>query len=297
MPERAPDISVVVLSLNEGEMLRATVDALHATLPESAEIVVVDDGSSDGSADFLSPEYLRGSRRPLRLFRTRKLGVAAGRNFGAAQARGDVLVFSDAHVIPPAGWWQPLAEVLKDPAVGAVGPGICDYANPERRGFGMRLIDSSLDSEWLCPEFDDVAPVPLLPGGFWATRRDVMEATGLLDGGMLRWGSEDFEFSLRLWMSGYELRVAPEIEVAHRFRKKSGYRVQHRWPRHNQLRSAYVHFSDERFERVKERLREMDGFEPGYELFRNSSVEERRAEVRARRVRDDDWYFGRFGDI
>lgn len=291
-----PAISVVVLTLNEGEMLRKTVQALDATLPEGAEILVVDDGSTDGSPDFLNHASPENECRK-RLFRTDHLGVARGRNFGGRRAQGEIIVFSDAHVEPPPGWWEPLLEVLKDPAVGAAGPGITDFADPDRRGFGMRFLDASLDAEWLCPEYDDVIPVPLLPGGFWAIRRDVFETTGGFDEGMLRWGSEDFEFSLRLWMLGYELRVAPEVEVAHLFRDAGNYVVESRWARHNQLRTAYLHFSDERFERVRHSLAELDDFEAGYQLFLQSSAPERRAELRAARVRDDDWYFQKFGSI
>ncbi len=292
MAEANLEISVVVLTLNEGEMLRRTVSALDGTLPEAAEIVVVDDGSTDSSTDFL-----KGAAGRIRLVHTSHLGVARGRNFGARSSRGRVIVFSDAHVDTPPGWWQPLVDVLQDSVVGAAGPGITDYFDRERRGFGMRLINTGLNAEWLCPEFDDVTPVPLLPGGFWAIRREVFERTGGLDEGMLCWGSEDFEFSLRLWMMGYELRVAPEVEVAHLFRHDSPYDTESRWIRHNQLRTAYLHFSDERFERVKASIRPLPGYAEGYALFAGSSAPERRSHVRARRVHDDDWYFQEFGAI
>lgn len=290
-----PEISVVVLTLNEGVMLRKTVSALDATLPENAEIIVVDDGSTDGSTDFLQNGSGGGGR--VLLERTDHLGVARGRNFGGRKARGNLIVFSDAHVEPPPGWWRPLAEALKDPEAGAVGPGITDFADPDRRGFGMRYLDASLDSEWLCPEFDDVLPVPLLPGGFWAIRREVFERTGGLDEGMMRFGSEDFEFSLRLWMLGYELRAVPEVEVAHLFRDARDSVVENRWALHNQLRTAYLHFSDERFARVRKALSEVEGFQAGLRLFKRSDAPSRRALIRAARVRDDGWYFARFGSI
>jgi glycosyltransferase involved in cell wall biosynthesis len=51
--QMAETISAVVVALNEGEMLQRTVENLFATLPRTSEIIVVDDGSADGSTAFL----------------------------------------------------------------------------------------------------------------------------------------------------------------------------------------------------------------------------------------------------
>ena len=51
-----PGISVIVPSLNEGELLRRTINSLRSGLPENGEIIVVDDGSTDGGADFWTGE-------------------------------------------------------------------------------------------------------------------------------------------------------------------------------------------------------------------------------------------------
>src|SRR5262249_37545761 len=61
-PASEPAISVVVTTHNELRHLRATVSGLRSTLPESAEIVVVDDQSTDGSTDFLDPPPAPGIR-------------------------------------------------------------------------------------------------------------------------------------------------------------------------------------------------------------------------------------------
>jgi GT2 family glycosyltransferase len=287
-----PAVSVIVLTLNEGEHLRRTIESIEATMTGSFEIVVIDDGSEDGSADFLN-----GGNSRVRLLRTDNLGVANGRNFGARCARGQLLVFSDAHIETPPGWWEPMAEVLKDLSVGAVGPGLTDTVERTRRGYGMRFTGPGLTAEWLYPESLDVFSVPLLPGGFWAIRRETFERVGGLDNGMVRWGSEDFELSLRLCLLGYDLRVVPEVEVAHLFRSSGPYSVDHECVIHNQLRMAYVHFNDERFERVRSTLRESPAFEPAWALLQRNGARERRDDLRARRVRDDEWYFQSFGAL
>src|SRR5215217_324971 len=120
------DLSVVVPSHNEGGNLRDTVHALLATLPSSGEVIVVDDASDDGSADFITSNY--GGVRLLRL--PERLGASAARNAGAAISSADVFVFSDAHVTPPMGWADVLLSALARPGVGAVAPVISVAGRP-----------------------------------------------------------------------------------------------------------------------------------------------------------------------
>src|SRR5436305_10100004 len=91
-----PRVSVVVVSRNEGAELEATVTNLLDTLPAPhRELIVVDDGSDDGSTDFLDalPEVI--------VLRSDGIGVARARNHGGFKASGDVIVFSDAHMRMP----------------------------------------------------------------------------------------------------------------------------------------------------------------------------------------------------
>ena len=216
-------LSVVVISLNEGESLRRTVDNLRDTLPPQSEIIVVDDGSTDGSVGFLSDGYpgvtlLRPEER---------LGVARARNFGAQHATGDVLVFSDAHVRTPEGWSAPLLELLARPNVGAVAPaiGMMQPEGPGSTGYGQKWCDASLAVGWLSQQSGTPYPVPLLCGCFLALRRDVFAEIGGFDSGMVVWGAEDSELSIRLWTFGYECWVAPEVDVQHAFRARFPYEI------------------------------------------------------------------------
>src|SRR5580698_2720921 len=96
------NISVVVISRNEGMELKHTVENLDATLPAGSDIVVVDDGSTDGSAALVAKR-----RGRVRLYRVENYGVARARNLGAKQSRGDVIVYADAHLRLKPGWWRP----------------------------------------------------------------------------------------------------------------------------------------------------------------------------------------------
>ncbi len=282
-----PDISVVIVSLNE-PLLRATVENLRATLPVSSEIIVVDDGSTDASTDSLP------SGGPVRLVRTKDLGVSKARNLGARVSRGRNLVFADAHVTAERGGWSPLLELLADPSVGAASATITDMVRSECAGIGLRLTGPDLAVEWICPEGTAPREVPLLAGCFWAMRRDVFERIGGFDEGMIRWGCEDTELSIRLWLMGYRVLSAPQVEVRHLFREEIPYPLEWSWIQHNKLRLSFLHFSDDRRRRVLGALRTAEGFDAGMALLAQGDVSARRAEFGARRIHPDQWFFEKF---
>jgi prepilin-type processing-associated H-X9-DG protein len=275
--------------LNEGGHLEGTVRQFQATAPENCEIVVVDDGSTDGCSDFLG-------RTPGRVtcIRTERQGAARARNLGARHSNGKVILFADGHVDPTGSWWRPLLAALERSSVGAVAPAISVQGQPASRGYGFKLRDVDLKGEWL-PRFG-TAPyaVAMLPGAFLAMRRDVFEVTGGFDDGLLRFGFNDAELSLRLWLLGYELLVVPQVVVPHHFREATPYKTD--WPQfgHNLLRTAFVHFNHERVARVIANAQRRGGLAAAMALTCNSDIETRRASLMEKRVRDDDWFFNTF---
>ena len=287
-----PRISVVIIARNEAGWLPETIDSFRSTLPEGSQIVVVDDGSQDGGADFL-----RKRGRKALLVRTPGLGEAKARNLGMRHATGDIIVCADAHLRLPPDWWAPMTELLEDPKVGAVSASISMMGHTSRRGCGLEISDAELTARWLKKRSDQPYPVPLLPGGFLAMCRETYAAIGGFDEAMPQLGALDMELSIRMWLLGYELWVVPEVVVAHRF--KSGRNPSKRRCAvfmHNLLRMAFVHFNGPRITRVVEALHQFEGFPEGLAMTMESDVAARRSELYARRVRDSEWYFERFNN-
>lgn len=281
-------ISVVVISRNEGSELRRTVQNFDDTLPGGAEILVVDDGSTDGS-----PERVATKRGRIKLHRVENFGVARARNFGAARAKGDVVVYADAHLRLPVDWWRPMLEVLEDPKVGGVAPAIVGYG-ASRIGYGLTFKDARLEVRWCNRKPRGPVAAPIIPGCCFATRRDVIEATGGWDDRQLQRGNIDNEGCVRFWTLGYDLMITPDAVVAHKFRKRSPYHVG--WPEFlfNRLRLAFVHFNPERLGKVVAGLRKYPGFGEALALLAASDIAQRRLELHQRRIRDDTWYCDRF---
>ena len=289
-------VSLLIPALNEGDNLRRTIESARATTTAATEIIVVDDGSSDRCADFLrdreSPALLAQQDQ-----REQRLGAARARNRAASLASGDVLIFLDAHVDLEPGWVDALLAPLSEPGVGATAPAISVRGNEDNVGYGLRWRNSTLAVEWLPPAARTPYAVPLLPGACIAIRRDVFFACGGFDRGLIQWGSEDAELSLRLWLLGYELRVVPGVVVSHLFRERHPYEVESAAVIHNQLRVAFVHFTQQRLLRVIEAMKNYQHFAMALTLLAAGDALGQRAFMRRCARWQDDAYFQRFGDI
>jgi len=287
-------ISVILPATNESLLLERTVEQFVATLPENSEVIVIDNGSTDGCADFLAERTWEN----VHLIRSAEpLGVSAARNRGLAEARGEVVVFSDAHMDLPERWWEPLVRTLNLPNVGVAAPGIGVMGRPDYpASCGQRIAETNLRLEWLPLKSAEPRPVPTLGGGFMAMRHETLKQAGTFDEGMPQWGSEDLEICVRYWLLGYEVWVVPEVTVLHYFRKARPYGIQWHLLTHNLLRVALLHFSQQRLSRVMSALRNHVRFGAALAHAVESDVWQKRADFAARRVRDDDWLFEKFKD-
>jgi GT2 family glycosyltransferase len=248
----------------------------------------VDDGSTDDSTAFLTqvPE--------VRVLRAAGIGVARARNFGAESATGDVVLFADAHVRAPVGWYGPICDALRDERTGSVAPGVFSMSAPEQCGYGLDVTGPDLHTTWRRKPGDSPQTAPVLPGCFLAMRREVYRRTGGYDADMRQLGGNDAELSCRLWLLGYRQLVVPEVGVGHLFRKATPYPSHWASVVHNRLRMAFVHFGRERLERVLHALRGYEAFPAAMAMMRDANVFSRRAEVLGARQFDDDWYFEQF---
>jgi CDP-glycerol glycerophosphotransferase (TagB/SpsB family)/glycosyltransferase involved in cell wall biosynthesis len=117
-----PRVSVVVPVLDAAPYLPACLDALLQQTHPDVEVVVVDDGSTDGSLE-IARSYAR-THAAVRLVQQPHSGIGAARNRGVAEATGELLAFCDADDLPRPTAYERLAAALQtsgsDIAVGSV---------------------------------------------------------------------------------------------------------------------------------------------------------------------------------
>lgn len=278
--------SVVIPSFNEGDKLRLTVESLLLNTTGPVEIIVVDNGSTDHSSDFLLGDH---DPRVTLVHSEERLGVVGARHAGAARAQGEILVFSDAHMLYPEGWLEPLlAELVGD--VGLVGPGITIWGEPDGAcAAGSTWTDMRLDAVPLVSDDNNPTDVGVVGGGCHVFRRELFEQLGGYDEGMVDWGMEDQELCVRLWTLGHRVRVVPAVRVQHYFREFVAYAS---WPHvtYNKLRLAFAHFSEARITRCIQALSGEPCFSEAFARVESSDVWDRRVTLDDKRLRDAEWY-------
>lgn len=116
----APQATVVVAACGRREKTLACMRALLAQTHPSCEVIMVDDGSADGTPDAVE-ELARGARVPLTVLRNgRNIGANPSRNRGVRAARGALVAFIDSDCYADPAWLERLTAPFADPAVGAV---------------------------------------------------------------------------------------------------------------------------------------------------------------------------------
>ena len=168
---------------------------------EKLELLVVDNGSRDGTARVLK-NY---GDRIVRLEEATR-GPGAARNAGLRGARGEVVAFTDADCRVDPDWLMEVVAPLDDPRVGIAGGtirAIPPAGDIER--FGELIHDHRQAIEVFQPPYAITMN--------WASRRAVLEELGGFDERFRR--CEDVDLSYRITQAGYTLAFAPDAVVYH----------------------------------------------------------------------------------
>jgi GT2 family glycosyltransferase len=211
----ADNASIIVVNFNSGDRLRRCVEVLTTTAP-AAEIIVIDNASSDGSADL--PDHLAQSIAILR--NADNPGYAAALNQGAAIAKHDLLVFSNMDVIAESGWLEPLSSFLaRNAGAGAVNPLVVLSDGARVNAAGQNIHVTGLGfNRGLDDPIEKYGREPFevtgIQGAFFAMRREVYEAIGGFDASGFLY-HEDVNLSWLLRLAGYRLFCVPSARIRH----------------------------------------------------------------------------------
>src|SRR4051812_8979016 len=215
-----PRVSVVVVNYNGGESLGGCLDALVAGSGEGVEVLVVDNDSTDGSAEVAASAADR--HESLRLLRSpTNRGYAGAVNVALPEARGDYVAVLNMDVVVDPGWLAPLVRFLESsPEAGVACPLILLESDPGRiNAAGQDVNVTGLGSNrWLGKPREIAGDEPFevvgLHGAAFLIRRDLLEELGGWDeSGFLY--HEDVQLSRLLRLADREIHGVPASTVRH----------------------------------------------------------------------------------
>jgi uncharacterized protein (TIRG00374 family) len=195
--------SVVVPAYDAEDTLAACLEALadQSVAPDSYEVIVVDDGSSDGTAAL-------AEQHSVIVIRQEHAWAAAARNRGARAARGQFLLFTDADCRPQRNWVEQMLAPFADPRVA----GVKGVYHTRQHSTIAHFVQAEHEEKY--DRLAQQTPIDFVDTHAAAYRRTVFLAVGGFDPSFR--ANEDQELSYRLARAGHRLVFAPQAVVDHR---------------------------------------------------------------------------------
>jgi len=199
------EFSVVVPAYNAAATLGECLAALRSqTMPRARyEIIVVDDGSADATAQVAEAAGVHVLRQP-------NQGPAVARNLGVRQASGDIVLFTDADCVPAANWLEEMVAPFADPEiVGSKG-----VYRTRQPGLVPRFVQVEYQERY--DQMERAHYIDFVDTYAAAYRRQVFLQHNGFDTSFPTASVEDQELSFRLAKRGYKMVFVPGAVVYHR---------------------------------------------------------------------------------
>lgn len=213
-----PKVSIVIPTYNRRKDVLECLRSLQKLRYPNYEIIVVDNGSTDGTGDAI--ERLFPEVKPVTS--NRNLGVTGGRNLGAKHSSGEYIFFLDHDTTVDRNALNELMSVMQsDPNIGIVGPAIYYYNDPKRvwaLGTSINMLTAKVSfnqgGKIDNGQFVKAIKVQVLPTAL-LVKREVIDKVGLFDDIFFA-VYEDTDFCFRVKEARYKVSCVSTAKVWHK---------------------------------------------------------------------------------
>jgi GT2 family glycosyltransferase len=222
-----PRLSIIIVSFNARAHLVNCLESLRAAPPATSHgIVVVDNASTDGSAD-----AARAFPSVRVIAMERNAGFAAANNAGIRAAAGDlILLLNNDTIVPPGAIDRLVDRLMTDTTIGVAGPRLVDADGRAELSFGRMISPFNEARQKMIGRLYDARVGPLVrrveretrreqfvdwvSGACLLARRSAAESAGLLDERFFLY-TEDVDFCHAVRAHGYRVLFTPSAEIVH----------------------------------------------------------------------------------
>lgn len=219
-----PKVSVVILNWNGMFFLRDLMIACLKTVLDTdypdVEVILVDNGSRDGSIEYIKRRLNYNSR--LKIIRLPKnLGFPKGNNIGFAKSEGKFVIFLNNDAVPQMNWLKELVKVmLSDERIGIAqsklvrldNNRIIDAAGIFLSIIGLPVVRGSGETDH--GQYDKICEIFAASGAAMCVRREAFKEVGGFDENFF-FNLEDDDLSWRIRMKGYHIVFVPSSVILH----------------------------------------------------------------------------------
>lgn len=221
----APRVSIIIVNWNGKVFLDECLTSLREQTYRDFEVILVDNGSHDGSCDYLRATFPWVRLVPLQ----QNAGFAAGNNAGYAKARGSLIVTLNNDTRTDANWLSELVRIAdSEEKVGMVASCICQYQRPELiDSLGVRICPDGMSRGAFRLNLLAEAPLQngdevLLPSACAALyKQDMIKEIGFFDEDYFAY-CEDTDLGLRGRLAGWKALIAKDAIVLHKYSGTGG---------------------------------------------------------------------------
>jgi len=198
-PDYSPSVSVVIAAYNEAKVINKTISTLLTSDYPDLEIVVVDDGSTDGTAETVRKVY--GDNNQVTILTKENGGKATALNIGVRQCRGEIVIALDADTVFLQNTIPLLVRHFSDQSIGAVS-GNVKVGNRNNLFTVWQAVEYISSQNFDRRAYDLLNCITVVPGAIGAWRKDAIVLAGMYSTQTL---AEDTDLTFRVRRLGYRI--------------------------------------------------------------------------------------------
>jgi len=214
-----PLLSVIIPNWNGKRFLEECMDSLKGQSFQNFETILVDNGSTDGSAEFAEKRY----GEFIRVLRNKEnLGFTGGNNVGIKASKGEYIVLLNNDTWADPRWLEELAKATRfDPPIGMWGSKVCSYYQRDRiEGVGELIYWDGLcrargQYEQDHGQYNAMEEILFPPGCGAMYRKSLLDEIGLFDEDFFTY-ADDSDVGIRARLAGWKCLYVPSAIVYHK---------------------------------------------------------------------------------